>query len=52
MDSNNNIAGFARSYANLVNVVIRGAGHMAPYDQPLRALDLITRFVNGTAFDA
>lgn len=52
MDSSNNVAGYARSSANLVNVVMRGAGHMAPYDQPLRSLDLITRFVDGTAFDA
>jgi len=31
----------------LAQGVIRGAGHMAPFDQPERSLDLITRFVNG-----
>jgi vitellogenic carboxypeptidase-like protein len=45
------IAGYARTYANFVNVVMRGAGHMAPFDQPSRSLDLITRFVRGAAFD-
>lgn len=45
------VAGYARTYANLVNVVMRGAGHMAPFDQPVRSLDLITRFVNGQTFD-
>jgi len=31
----------------LAQGVIRGAGHMAPFDQPERSLDLITRFVDG-----
>ena len=45
------VAGYARGAANLLQVVMRGAGHMAPFDQPARALDLITRFVEGRAFD-
>lgn len=49
--SGGNVAGYARTYANLKNVVVRGGGHILPFDQPVRALDLITRFVNGVAFD-
>ena len=33
--------------ATLARVVIRGAGHIAPYDQPARVLDMMTRFVDG-----
>eukprot|EP00622_Pseudochattonella_farcimen_P006047 FR741788.1.p1 GENE.FR741788.1~~FR741788.1.p1 ORF type:complete len:264 (+),score=46.28 FR741788.1:115-792(+) len=38
-----NVEAFQFTYA-----VIRGAGHMVPGDQPARAYDLITRFVNGS----
>ena len=45
------VAGYARTGGNLTFVVMRGAGHMAPFDQPSRSLDLITRFVKGLPFD-
>ena len=45
------IAGYARAASNLTFVVMRGAGHMCPFDQPSRSLDLITRFVSGGAFN-
>ena len=35
------------SYAEFTYAVVRGAGHMVPEDQPQRANDLITTFVNG-----
>ena len=41
------LAGYARAVGNFSYVVVRGAGHMVPGDQPVRALDLITRFVEG-----
>ena len=41
------IAGYCRSAQNFTFAVVRGAGHMVPTDQPQRALDLITRFVDG-----
>ena len=41
------VAGYVRKVLNLMQVVVRGAGHMVPHDQPERALDLITRFVDG-----
>ena len=45
------IAGYARVAANLQQVVIRGAGHMAPFDQPERSYALITNFIDGRDFE-
>ena len=44
------VAGYSRSFKNLNQVVMREAGHMAPYDQGSRSLDLITKFVEGLPF--
>ena len=44
------VSGYTRSFANLNHVIVRGGGHMSPFDQPARSLDLITRFVEGTPF--
>jgi len=44
------VAGYAREVGDFKQVVVRGAGHMVPTDQPERALDLITRFVEGRSF--
>ncbi|KAG8181457.1 hypothetical protein JTE90_017519 [Oedothorax gibbosus] len=41
----NDVAGYVRNYGNLFGILVRNAGHMAPYDQPEAALDLITRFI-------
>jgi vitellogenic carboxypeptidase-like protein len=40
----NDVLKFAR-------VIVRGAGHMLPADQPVRALDMITRFISGRGFE-
>jgi len=45
---NNGPAGYWKSYANFHYVVVRGAGHLLPQDQPIRAFDMITRFIDGT----
>lgn len=45
------VAGYARQVGRFWQVVVRGAGHMVPGDQPERALDLITRFVEGRSFE-
>jgi hypothetical protein len=37
------------SAGNLTQVVVRGAGHILPHDQPLRGLDLISRFVDAAS---
>lgn len=44
------LAGYSKSVKNLVEVVVRNAGHMVPGDQPKWALDLITRFTFNKPF--
>mmetsp|Transcript_43911 Transcript_43911/g.125179 ORF Transcript_43911/g.125179 Transcript_43911/m.125179 type:complete len:480 (+) Transcript_43911:66-1505(+) len=44
------VAGYVREVKDFVQVVVRGAGHMVPGDQPERALDMIQRFVAGRSF--
>ncbi len=44
------VAGYAKNYANVTQVVVRGAGHILPFDQPARAFDMITRFVDNLPF--
>ena len=44
------VAGYVRSGGNLTYAVIRAAGHIAPYDQPERTLDMITRFIERKPF--
>jgi hypothetical protein len=31
---------------NLTQIVVRGAGHLVPFDQPSRALEMFARFVS------
>lgn len=45
------VAGYVRAGGNLTYAVIRGAGHIAPYDQPERSLDMITRWLTGRTFE-
>ena len=45
-------AGYVRVARSLTQVVVRGGGHILPYDQPERSLDMITRFVTGKPFAA
>jgi vitellogenic carboxypeptidase-like protein len=33
-----------------LQVIVRTAGHILPYDQPERGLDMITRFVENASF--
>uniref|UniRef100_A0A1B0CUH6 Serine carboxypeptidase n=2 Tax=Lutzomyia longipalpis TaxID=7200 RepID=A0A1B0CUH6_LUTLO len=44
------IAGYAKEAGNLVEVMVRNAGHMVPADQPKWAMDLITRLTSGKSF--
>jgi vitellogenic carboxypeptidase-like protein len=46
-----NVAGWASEGGGLTRVVIKGAGHIAPYDQPGRTQDMITRFISGGAWN-
>jgi vitellogenic carboxypeptidase-like protein len=45
------LAGWARQAGNLTRVTVRSAGHIAPFDQPFRTQDMITRFIEGAAWD-
>lgn len=42
-----NIAGYYITIRNYTEVLIRGAGHVAPFDQPYEAYVLVNRFVYG-----
>eukprot|EP01133_Synstelium_polycarpum_P012995 gene12995-15286_t len=44
------VAGYVRHYKSFTQAVVRGAGHISPYDQPARLFDLITRFVENQPF--
>lgn len=39
------VGGYVQSFHGLTFATVRNAGHMVPYVQPLRALDLVTRFL-------
>lgn len=45
------VAGYAKPSFNFVEVLIRDAGHIVPYDQPRVAFDLITRFVENQSWN-
>mmetsp|Transcript_39296 Transcript_39296/g.92419 ORF Transcript_39296/g.92419 Transcript_39296/m.92419 type:complete len:221 (+) Transcript_39296:814-1476(+) len=49
-DKDTEVAGYVRAVDNLLQVVIRAAGHIAPYDQPERCLDMVRRFVDDVPF--
>lgn len=44
------VAGYVRNVKDFYQVMIRGAGHIAPYDQPQRSFDMIERFISGRGF--
>ncbi|XP_058126438.1 venom serine carboxypeptidase [Anopheles ziemanni] len=44
------IAGYAKEAGNLVEVLVRNAGHMVPKDRPKWALDLLMRLTHGKSF--
>lgn len=43
-------AGYSKALKKLNFVVVYNSGHLVPYNQPKAALDLITRYLNGTSF--
>lgn len=47
----NEPAGYSRSTRNLEFLVVYNSGHLMPMNQPKRALDLVTRMVNGASFN-
>nr|XP_003935214.2 probable serine carboxypeptidase CPVL [Saimiri boliviensis boliviensis] len=49
--SDNEVAGYIRQVGDFHQVIVRGGGHILPYDQPLRAFDMINRFIYGRGWD-
>ncbi|CAG9790103.1 unnamed protein product [Diatraea saccharalis] len=47
---NGTLAGYVKQAGNLIEVMVRNAGHMVPMDQPEWSLDMITRFTHNTSF--
>jgi len=46
------VFGFVKSYSNLTHVVVAGAGHLVPYNQPEAALDMVVTWINGGAWNS
>ncbi|XP_074658819.1 putative serine carboxypeptidase CPVL isoform X2 [Tubulanus polymorphus] len=44
------VAGFVRVVDNLYQVMVRGGGHILPFDQPERSFDMIDRFISNKPF--
>ncbi|XP_073341052.1 probable serine carboxypeptidase CPVL [Pagrus major] len=40
------VAGYVRQVGDFCQVIIRGGGHILPYDQPARSFDMIDRFLS------
>lgn len=49
--SDQEVAGFVRQVGDFHQLIIRGGGHFLPFDQPLRAYDMINRFIYGKGWD-
>ncbi|XP_053465264.1 probable serine carboxypeptidase CPVL isoform X2 [Nycticebus coucang] len=49
--SDNEVAGYVRQVGDFHQVIVRGGGHILPYDQPLRSFDMINRFIYGRGWD-
>ncbi|GBP20584.1 Venom serine carboxypeptidase [Eumeta japonica] len=49
---NSRLAGYSKTVGNFTEVMVRGAGHMVPADQPSAALGLISAFTRGLPLDA
>nr|XP_028606665.1 probable serine carboxypeptidase CPVL [Podarcis muralis]XP_028606666.1 probable serine carboxypeptidase CPVL [Podarcis muralis]XP_028606667.1 probable serine carboxypeptidase CPVL [Podarcis muralis]XP_028606668.1 probable serine carboxypeptidase CPVL [Podarcis muralis] len=46
------VAGYVRQAGEFYQAIVRGGGHILPYDQPERSLDMIDRFISGRGFKA
>lgn len=51
LNGSDTIAGYVHNVGNFYEVLVRNAGHIVPYDNPVVGLDLITRFLNRQSFD-
>lgn len=48
---NKQLAGYAKNSRYLTEILVRNAGHKAIQDKPEFIMNLVSRLVNGTAFD-
>ncbi|XP_028836518.1 putative serine carboxypeptidase CPVL [Denticeps clupeoides] len=48
--SDGEIAGYVRQVDEFFQVIVRGGGHILPYDQPQRSFDMIDRFLSTKGF--
>ncbi|XP_057589940.1 probable serine carboxypeptidase CPVL isoform X2 [Hippopotamus amphibius kiboko] len=51
LKSDPEVAGYVRQVHNFSQVIVRGGGHILPYDQPLRSFDMINRFIFERGWD-
>ncbi|XP_044102235.1 probable serine carboxypeptidase CPVL isoform X4 [Neovison vison] len=51
LKSDNEVAGYVRQVDDFSQVIVRGGGHILPYDQPLRTFDMINRFIFNRGWD-
>ncbi|XP_015991447.1 probable serine carboxypeptidase CPVL [Rousettus aegyptiacus] len=49
--SDDEVAGYVRQVDDFHQVIVRGGGHILPYDQPLRSFDMINRFIFERGWD-
>lgn len=45
-----NVSGYSKEFQGLKFVVVYNSGHLVPFNQPVPALDLVTRFLRGESF--
>nr|KAF6469201.1 carboxypeptidase vitellogenic like [Molossus molossus] len=50
-ESDAEVAGYVRQVGDFHQVIVRGGGHILPYDQPLRSFDMINRFIYDKGWD-
>ncbi|XP_004476134.2 probable serine carboxypeptidase CPVL isoform X2 [Dasypus novemcinctus] len=50
-NSDDEVAGYVRQVGDFHQVIVRGGGHILPYDQPLRSFDMINRFIFERGWD-
>ncbi|XP_036438855.1 probable serine carboxypeptidase CPVL [Colossoma macropomum] len=50
--SDKEIAGYVRQVEEFYQVIVRGGGHILPYDQPERSFDMIDRFLSTKGFSS
>ncbi|XP_049336575.1 probable serine carboxypeptidase CPVL [Astyanax mexicanus] len=50
--SDTEVAGYVRQVGEFYQVIVRGGGHILPYDQPQRSFDMIDRFLSTQGFSS